>query len=94
MAKRKRRAYLNPLEGEFCPACGDWFETVQGLMAHLSNSQRCAWYKKGKLKAVFLPAEDSSSDEDYEGCELAKGDEVLQGSDVGDKDRYVSSYLL
>ena len=36
-------------------ACDEWFDTMQGLMAHQSMSRKCSWYKKGKLKAVFEP---------------------------------------
>lgn len=32
----------------YCPACGTSFKTAQGTKSHLSQSRRCAWYRKGK----------------------------------------------
>lgn len=58
MGKRKREQAFNPELGDVCGACGKWFETIQGVMAHQSNSRGCAWYKKGKLKDVFSPPEE------------------------------------
>ena len=46
MTKRRKVQCFNPVLGEVCEACGNWFETVQGVMTHQSNSKKCAWYKK------------------------------------------------
>ena len=58
---------------ECCDACGNWFETVQGLMTHQSNSKKCAWYKKGKIKAIYDPI-DYTSSEDEEAVERGSAD--------------------
>lgn len=54
MCKKKRT--LDEMLAQTCEACGEWFGSMQGLMAHQSMSTKCAWYKKGKLKAVFAPS--------------------------------------
>ena len=53
MAKAKRT--LDELLGQMCDTCDKWFETMQVLMSNQSTSTKCAWYKKGKLMAVFEP---------------------------------------
>ncbi|KAH9913048.1 uncharacterized protein B0H18DRAFT_888958 [Fomitopsis serialis] len=58
----KRRRSLEEILSTTCAACNRPFDTVQGLSAHQTTSQGCAWYKKGKLKEVF--AFDISDDED------------------------------
>ncbi|KAH9910771.1 uncharacterized protein B0H18DRAFT_894472, partial [Fomitopsis serialis] len=60
----KKRGHLEALLAQTCAACDETFDTMQGLMAHQSTSRKCAWYKKGKLKAVFMldaDAEESGS---------------------------------
>lgn len=32
----------------YCPACGRYFKSTQARNTHLSQSARCAWYRKGK----------------------------------------------
>ncbi|EPS97086.1 hypothetical protein FOMPIDRAFT_1129215, partial [Fomitopsis schrenkii] len=59
MYKQKRT--LDELLGQTCEACDQWFETMQGLMAHQSMSRKCSWYKKGKLKAVFEPSPEQQA---------------------------------
>lgn len=56
----KRCLRLEDLEGRTCGACGETFRAMQGVMAHQTSSRRCAWYKKGKLRAIY----DNSNDED------------------------------
>lgn len=58
----KRRLCLEDLEDRICGACGQPFRTVQGLMAHQSSSRKCAWYKKGKLRAIFDDSDSEDSD--------------------------------
>lgn len=74
--KRKRLRYLDRLQGQECPACGDYFETVQGLMAHMSNAKGCAWYRKGKRRAIFdLREVDAGSEDELDTIE-APGSEI------------------
>lgn len=96
MGKRKRDKCFNPLLGEVCEACGDWFQTIQGVMTHQSNSKKCAWYKKGKLKAIYEPL----SDEDEE-FEVAKDSQVdaaflddMDVSGAGASTRYVCAHAV
>lgn len=72
MAKTKRT--LEELLGQTCDACGEWFETMQGLMSHQSMSTKCAWYKKGKLKAVFEPSprQQARSSSEFNRAQLAQ----------------------
>ena len=51
MVRRKRT--FDELLGNTCGACHQPFRTTQGLCAHQTMSQKCSWYKKGKLKAIF-----------------------------------------
>ncbi|KAH9911635.1 uncharacterized protein B0H18DRAFT_892300 [Fomitopsis serialis] len=61
----KRRRSLEDIFATTCAACNRPFETVQGLSAHQTASQGCAWYKKGKLKEIFTfdVSEDDEDDE-------------------------------
>ena len=72
MAKAKRT--LDELLGQTCDACDKWFETMQGLMSHQSTSTKCAWYKKGKLKAVFepTPTQQASSSSEFNRAQRAQ----------------------
>lgn len=36
-----------------CPVCAKSFKTIQGRNAHLSMSQDCMWYRKGKARATI-----------------------------------------
>ena len=51
MSGKKRT--IEELLADTCEACHKTFKTHQGLCAHQSMSQGCAWYKKGKLRDVF-----------------------------------------
>ena len=66
MAKAKRT--LDELLGQTCNACDKWFETNQ------STSTKCAWYKKGKLKAVFepTPTQQASSSNKFNRAQQAQ----------------------
>src|ERR1700734_754467 len=33
-------------EDNTCPACGKYFRTTQGLLAHLSSARSCSWWKE------------------------------------------------
>lgn len=57
----KKRRTLEDMLAQSCDACGEWFETMQGLMAHQSMSTKCSWYKKGKLRAVFDPSPEQQA---------------------------------
>ena len=52
----RKKHDLEELLAQTCNVCNEWFETMQGLMAHQSMSKKCSWYKKGKLKAIFEPS--------------------------------------
>ena len=82
MTKRRKVQHFNPVLGEVCEACGNWFETVQGVMTHQSNSKKCAWYKKGKLRAFYRPIEEEDSAED--GGKDIEVSAVTASLDVGD----------
>lgn len=73
----KRRLTLEDLDDRTCGACGEPFRTVQGVMAHQSSSRKCAWYKKGKLKAIF---DDSDSEDSDLECEVEAIGRVPGGS--------------
>lgn len=60
----KKRGRLEALQEQTCPACDHFFQTMQGLMAHQSASSRCSWYKKGKLKAIYVESDSDSEDID------------------------------
>jgi hypothetical protein len=54
-----------------CPACGKYFRTTQGLLAHLSSARSCLWWKKWKLanreyEEQLDVNEDRSDEEDEE----------------------------
>ena len=53
---------IEDLLGNICGACHKSFATTQGLCAHQSMSQLCAWYKKGKLKEIFEDTGDVQED--------------------------------
>ena len=82
MTKRRKAQCFNPVLGEVCEACGSWFETVQGVMTHQSNSKKCAWYKKGKLRAFYRPIEEEDSAED--GGKDIEVSAAMASVDVGD----------
>lgn len=82
MTKRRKAQCFNPVLGEVCEACGSWFETVQGVMTHQSNSKKCAWYKKGKLRAFYRPIEEEDSAED--GGKDIEVSAAMASLDVGD----------
>ncbi|EPS92972.1 hypothetical protein FOMPIDRAFT_1078370, partial [Fomitopsis schrenkii] len=69
-----------------CGACGQPFRTVQGLMAHQSSSRKCAWYKKGKLRAIF---DDSDSEDSDIECEADDS-----GKEQGDEEEVVMEQLI
>ncbi|KAH9916359.1 uncharacterized protein B0H18DRAFT_884862 [Fomitopsis serialis] len=58
----KKSRGLEDLFAQTCEACYGYFDTTQGLMAHQSTSRQCRWYKKGKLREIFVDSEDSSSE--------------------------------
>ncbi|KAH9924485.1 uncharacterized protein B0H18DRAFT_877763 [Fomitopsis serialis] len=60
----KRSRGLANLFAQTCEACYGYFDTTQGLMAHQSTSRQCRWYKKGKLREIFVDSEDSSSEDE------------------------------
>jgi hypothetical protein len=41
--------YQGHYEDNICPACGKYFKTTQGLLAHLSSARSCSWWKKGNM---------------------------------------------
>ncbi|KAH9913218.1 uncharacterized protein B0H18DRAFT_888730, partial [Fomitopsis serialis] len=81
----KKRRCLEDLLAQTCRACDEEFDTMQGLMAHQSASRKCAWYKKGKLKAVFADvAEDEPPDRgegSSTGSDSQPGHEDAESSD-------------
>lgn len=80
MYKQKRT--LDELLGQTCEACDQWFETMQGLMAHQSMSRKCSWYKRGKLKAVFKPdlEKQASSSSEFTRAQRAQKTAISGGS--------------
>ena len=42
-----------------CPACHKCLRTARGVQAHLQSARSCSWYKKGKLKALTMPPDNS-----------------------------------
>ncbi|KAH9913392.1 uncharacterized protein B0H18DRAFT_960389 [Fomitopsis serialis] len=62
MPKRSRGSAN--LFAQTCEACYGYFDTTQGLMAHQSTSRQCRWYKKGKLREIFVDSKDSSSEDE------------------------------
>ncbi|KAI0734795.1 hypothetical protein C8Q72DRAFT_914560 [Fomitopsis betulina] len=57
----RKKCDLEELLAQTCNTCNEWFETMQGLMAHQSMSKKCSWYKKGKLKAIFEPSPEQQA---------------------------------
>ncbi|KAH9911752.1 uncharacterized protein B0H18DRAFT_891825 [Fomitopsis serialis] len=84
----KRRRSLQDLIAQTCEACNGGFDSMQGLMAHQSMSKQCAWYKKGKLKAIYVDdssdESSSSSNEDLDDAE----DVLLPDVDPGEDDEF------
>ena len=46
--------------GLVCPACTKVFQTKQSCLAHLASARSCSWYRKGKLRALDLNADNAS----------------------------------
>ncbi|EGO04541.1 hypothetical protein SERLA73DRAFT_157688 [Serpula lacrymans var. lacrymans S7.3] len=49
---KEKMAHLPSMVDRTCPACGKLLKTPQGVMAHLSMSAMCAWYRKGKRREL------------------------------------------
>ncbi|KAI0728075.1 hypothetical protein C8Q72DRAFT_751927, partial [Fomitopsis betulina] len=72
-----------------CNACNEWFEMMQGLMAHQSMSKKCSWYKKGKLKVIFEPSpEQQAKSEDVSASQSSRvhNDVELREEDEEEED--------
>ncbi|KAI0724930.1 hypothetical protein C8Q72DRAFT_786477 [Fomitopsis betulina] len=72
----RKKHDLEELLAQTCNTCNEWFETMQGLMAHQSMSKKCSWYKKGKLKAIFEPSPEQQAKSSSEFAQAQRRQEV------------------
>ncbi|EGO30873.1 hypothetical protein SERLADRAFT_404854 [Serpula lacrymans var. lacrymans S7.9] len=49
---KEKMAHIPSMVDHTYPACGKLLKTPQGIMAHLSMSAICAWYRKGKRREL------------------------------------------
>ncbi|KAH9910451.1 uncharacterized protein B0H18DRAFT_963289 [Fomitopsis serialis] len=90
----KRSRCLEDLFAQTCEACYGYFDTTQGLMAHQSTSRQCAWYKKGKLREIFVDSEDSGSeDEEGVGRRAKRGATVKPKAGANRRRVHIKNYL-